>query len=103
MNLKGLIVEWRRISKVYNKEITEKIVYDTTSNNFLSQNSSEIISSKKIEKNKIKKDIEKMLISSIRLKTKLKQQVDLLKRNIVIDENYVLEELKKSLTLKVKL
>jgi len=40
-----------------------------------------------------------MLISSIRLKRKLKQQVECFKRNIVIDENFVLEELKKSLKL----
>ncbi len=68
-----------------------------SSKNIVTTNETVLIT--KNDKTSIKKEIEKMLISSIRLKTKLKQQVDSLKRNIIIDENLVMEELKKSLKL----
>lgn len=74
-----------------------KYIETLSSKNIVNTNENVLIT--KNDKLPVKKEIEKMLISSIRLKTKLKQQVDSLKRNIIIDENLVLEELKKSLKL----
>jgi len=99
INLKGVIIEWRMVNKLYQKhlEMESKYIETLSSKNIVNTNENVLIT--KNDKLPVKKEIEKMLISSIRLKTKLKQQVDSLKRNIIIDENLVLEELKKSLKL----
>jgi hypothetical protein len=87
------------MNKLYQKHLEMELNYIETlsSKNIVTTNETVLIT--KNDKTSIKKEIEKMLISSIRLKTKLKQQVDSLKRNIIIDENLVMEELKKSLKL----
>ena len=87
------------VNKLYQKhlEMESKYIETLSSKNIVNTNENVLIT--KNDKLPVKKEIEKMLISSIRLKTKLKQQVDSLKRNIIIDENLVLEELKKSLKL----
>ena len=87
------------MNKLYHKHLEMELNYIETlsSKNIVTTNETVLIT--KNDKTPIKKEIEKMLISSIRLKTKLKQQVDSLKRNIIIDENLVMEELKKCLKL----
>lgn len=87
------------MNKLYQKHLEMELNYIETlsSKNIVTTNETVLIT--KNDKTPIKKEIEKMLISSIRLKTKLKQQVDSLKRNIIIDENLVMEELKKCLKL----
>ena len=92
INLKELIIEWRRLYKQYHqKENLEryKEIEDANKN----KNVELILNERKKEKEEKHRQIKEVLIEAVRLKTKLKSQLDDLKSNIKIDEKVVLEHL----------
>ena len=92
ISLKELIIEWRRLYKHYHqKENLEryKEVEDVNKN----KNVELILNERKKEKEEKHRQIKEVLIEAVRLKTKLKSQLDDLKSNIKIDEKVVLEHL----------
>jgi hypothetical protein len=92
ISLKELIIEWRRLYKQYHqKENLEryKEIEDANKN----KNVELILNERKKEKEEKHRQIKEVLIEAVRLKTKLKSQLDDLKSNIKIDEKVVLEHL----------
>ena len=92
ISLKELIIEWRRLYKLYHqKENLEKYkeIEDVNKN----KNVELILNERKKEKEEKHRQIKEVLIEAVRLKTKLKSQLDDLKSNIKIDEKVVLEHL----------
>ena len=92
ISLKELIIEWRRLYKQYHqKENLEryKEIDDTNKN----KNVELLLNERKKEKEEKHRQIKEVLIEAVRLKTKLKSQLDDLKSNIKIDEKVVLEHL----------
>ena len=92
ITLKELIIEWRRLYKQYHqKENLEryKEIEDINKN----KNVELILNERKKEKEEKHRQIKEVLIEAVRLKTKLKSQLDDLKSNIKIDEKIVLEHL----------
>ena len=92
ITLKELIIEWRRLYKQYHqKENLEryKEIEDINKN----KNVELILNERKKEKEEKHRQIKEVLIEAVRLKTKLKSQLDDLKSNIKIDEKVVLEHL----------
>ena len=95
ISLKELIIEWRRCYKLYHKnELLEK--YKEREDINKNKNAELILAERKKEKEEKQKEIKEVLIEAVKLKTKLKSQLDDLKSNIKIDENIVLEHLKKA-------
>ncbi len=95
ISLKELVIEWRRLYKHYHqKEILEKykIKEDVNKN----KNIESIIRERKKEKLEKHKIIKEVLIEAVKLKTKLKSQLNDLKSNIKIDEHIVLEHLSRA-------
>ena len=94
VTLKGLVIEWRRLYKKYQREYLDK--YKETED--LNKNKSEemILNERKKEKEEKQNQIKEVLIEAVRLKTKLKTQLDDLKSNIKIDEKVVLEHLSRA-------
>ena len=95
ISLKELKIEWRRLYKQYHqKEILElyKEKEDTNKN----KNVELILNERKKEKEEKHREIKEVLIEAVRLKTKLKSQLDDLKSNIKIDEKVVLEHLRRA-------
>ena len=92
LSLKELIIEWRILYKrYYQKETLEKYKEQEDSNK--NKNAEMILNEKKKEKEEKQNQIKEVLIEAVRLKTKLKTQLDDLKSNIKIDEKVVLEHL----------
>ena len=92
ISLKELIIEWRRLYKKYHQnENLEmyKEIEDVNKN----KNVELILNERKKEKEEKHRQIKEVLIEAVRLKTKLKSQLDDLKSNIKIDEKVVLEHL----------
>ena len=93
IRLKELIIEWRRLYKQYhqkeNLERYKEIEEDTNKN----KNVELALNERKKEKEEKHRQIKEVLIEAVRLKTKLKSQLDDLKSNIKIDEKVVLEHL----------
>ena len=92
ISLKELIIDWRRLYKQYHqKENLEKYkeIEDINKN----KNVELILNERKKEKEEKHRQIKEVLIEAVRLKTKLKSQLDDLKSNIKIDEKVVLEHL----------
>ena len=92
ISLKELIIEWRRLYKKYHQnENLEmyKEIEDVNKN----KNVELILNERKKEKEEKHRQIREVLIEAVRLKTKLKSQLDDLKSNIKIDEKVVLEHL----------
>ena len=96
IRLKELIIEWRRLYKQYhqkeNLERYKEIEEDTNKN----KNVELALNERKKEKEEKHRQIKEVLIEAVRLKTKLKSQLDDLKSNIKIDEKVVLEHLKRA-------
>ena len=95
ISLKELIVDWRRLyKKFHQKENLEryKEIEDANKN----KNVELILNERKKEKEEKHRQIKEVLIEAVRLKTKLKNQLDDLKSNIKIDEKVVLEHLKRA-------
>ena len=92
ISLKELIIEWRRLYKKYHqKENLEK--YKEIEDDNKNKNVELILNERKKEKEEKHRQIKEVLIEAVRLKTKLKSQLDDLKSNIKIDEKVVLEHL----------
>ena len=92
ISLKELIIEWRRLYKQYHqKENLEK--YKEIDDANKNKNVELILNERKKEKEEKHRQIKEVLIEAVRLKTKLKSQLDDLKCNIKIDEKVVLEHL----------
>ena len=92
ISLKELIIEWRRLYKQYHqKENLEK--YKEVEDTNKTKNVELILNERKKEKEEKHRQIKEVLIEAVRLKTKLKSQLDDLKSNIKIDEKVVLEHL----------
>ena len=95
ISLKELIIEWRRLYKQYHqKENLEK--YKEIDDANKNKNVELILNERKKEKEEKHRQIKEVLIEAVRLKTKLKSQLDDLKSNIKIDEKVVLEHLRRA-------
>jgi hypothetical protein len=73
----------------------DEVKFGKSSNNFRSAQGSPIGSPKllKMETDEIKKQIKKVLVTSIRLKMKLQKQNEYLRHKSIIDEKVILEHL----------
>ena len=92
ISLKELIIEWRRLYKQYHqKENLEK--YKEIDDANKNKNVELILNERKKEKEEKHRQIKEVLIEAVRLKTKLKSQLDDLKSNIKIDAKVFLEHL----------
>ena len=95
ISLKELTIEWRRLYKLYHqKEILEKYKENDDINK--NKNVELLLNERKKEKEEKHREIKEVLIEAVRLKTKLKSQLDDLKSNIKIDEKVVLEHLSRA-------
>ena len=95
ITLKELIIDWRRLYKQYHqRENLER--YKEVEDASKTKNVELILNEKKKEKEEKHRQIKEVLIEAVRLKTKLKNQLDDLKSNIKIDEKVVLEHLKRA-------
>jgi hypothetical protein len=95
ISLKELIIEWRRLYKQYHRfETQEKYKENEDINK--SKNVELLLNERKREKEEKQREIKEVLIEAVRLKTKLKTQLDDLKSNIKIDEKVVLEHLSRA-------
>ena len=95
ITLKELIIDWRRLYKQYHqRENLER--YKEVEDASKSKNVELILNERKKEKEEKHRQIKEVLIEAVRLKTKLKNQLDDLKSNIKIDEKVVLEHLKRA-------
>ncbi len=98
MELKSFIVHWRILSKAFNQRQTNgnkdvKLKRIASASKIVVRSQSPCV---KIDKKEVKKQIKKVLVNSIRLKMKLKQQITSLKNKLIIDEKVILENLKLS-------
>ena len=92
---KELNIEWRRLYKQYHQnENLEK--YKEKDDINKNKNVELILNERKKEKEEKQKEIKEVLIEAVRLKTKLKSQLDDLKSNVKIDEKIVLEHLSRA-------
>ena len=95
ITLKELIIDWRRLYKQYHqRENLER--YKEVEDASKTKNVELILNERKKEKEEKHRQIKEVLIEAVRLKTKLKNQLDDLKSNIKIDEKVVLEHLKRA-------
>ena len=95
ITLKQLVIDWRRLYKQYHQnEILEK--YKEKEDVNKNKNVELILNERKKEKEEKHREIKEVLIEAVRLKTKLKSQLDDLKSNIKIDEKIVLEHLSRA-------
>ena len=95
ISLKELVIDWRRLYKQYHQnEILEK--YKEKEDVNKNKNVELILNERKKEKEEKHREIKEVLIEAVRLKTKLKSQLDDLKSNIKIDEKIVLEHLRRA-------
>ena len=95
ISLKELVIEWRRLYKQYHQnEILER--YKEKEDVNKNKNVELILNERKKEKEEKHREIKEVLIEAVRLKTKLKSQLDNLKSNIKIDEKIVLEHLSRA-------
>ena len=95
ISLKELVIEWRRLYKQYHQnEILER--YKEKEDVNKNKNVELILNERKKEKEEKHREIKEVLIEAVRLKTKLKSQLDDLKSNIKIDEKVVLEHLSRA-------
>ena len=92
ISLKELIIEWRRLYKKYHQNENLEIYKEIEDVN-KNKNVELILNERKKEKEEKHRQIKEVLIEAVRLKTKLKSQLDDLKSNIKIDEKVVLEHL----------
>ena len=95
ISLKELVIEWRRLYKKYHHR--EKLEnYKEKEDLNKNKNEEMILNERKKEKEEKQNQIKEVLIEAVRLKTKLKSQLDDLKSNIKIDEKVVLEHLSRA-------
>ncbi len=98
MELKSFIVQYRIVLKAYNNKIERKKVPLSPgkgTGKITSPSGGQILNANQLNnKFEIQKQIKKVLVNSIRLKMKLKEQVTCLKQKIVIDEKVIMDNLK---------
>ena len=95
ISLKQLVIDWRRLYKQYHQnEILEK--YKEKEDVNKNKNVELILNERKKEKEEKHREIKEVLIEAVRLKTKLKSQLDDLKSNIKVDEKIVVEHLSRA-------
>ena len=94
MDIKNFDIEYRRLNKLYKqRDIKERY---STQEPPPKKDMEIIVKERQNEKNEKKKDIKEVLIEAVRLKIKLKNQLDNLKSKVKIDENIVIEQLLKA-------
>ena len=94
MDIKNFEIEYRRLNKLYlQKDIKEK--YSSQESHFKKDLES-LVKERQNEKNEKKKDIKEVLIEAVKLKNKLKSQLDNLKSKVKIEEKVVIEQLLKA-------
>ena len=95
ISLKELVIDWRRLYKQYHQnEILER--YKEKEDVNKNKNVELILNERKKEKEEKHREIKEVLIEAVRLKTKLKSQLDNLRSNIKIEEKIVLEHLSRA-------
>lgn len=97
ISLYGLVVEWRLISrslerKDQEQEDREKLIAREQEDKD-KENLNKLIQEREKEKNDRLKEVKDVLIETVRLKMKLKNQLDNLQQKVKIDENIVIENL----------
>ena len=94
MDIKNFDIEYRRLNKMYQqRDIKERYA---TQEIAPKKDMETIVKERQNEKNEKKKDIKEVLIEAVRLKTKLKNQLDNLKSKVKIDGKVVIEQLLKA-------
>ena len=94
IDVKKFDIEYRRLNKLYKqRDIKERY---STQEPPPKKDMETIVKERQNEKNEKKKDIKEVLIEAVRLKTKLKNQLDNLKSKVKIDEKVVIEQLLKA-------
>lgn len=95
IELKAFVVEWRMTQKAYLQKQNEKI-YAINENSKTKKDKVNQVLAKKNEKKEKLDEVKKVLIDTVRLKMKLKNQLDSLQKTIKVDENIVIEHLVKA-------
>ncbi len=94
MDIKNFDIEYRRLNKMYQqRDIKERYAPQEIPPK---KDMEIIVKERQNEKNEKKKDIKEVLIEAVRLKTKLKNQLDNLKSKVKIDGKVVIEQLLKA-------
>ena len=97
ITLKAFIVQWRRLSKAYfQKDIEERYAIKEKEDDKKKKDDVAIVNQRKNEKNERLKEVKEVLIETVRLKTKLKNQLDNLEKKIKVSEKVVIEHLIKA-------
>ena len=90
MDIKNFEIEYRRLNKLYlQKDITSQ-------ESHFKKDLESLVKERQNEKNEKKKDIKEVLIEAVKLKNKLKSQLDNLKSKVKIEEKVVIEQLLKA-------
>lgn len=95
IELKAFIVEWRMIQKAYLQKQNEKLYAVKEQSKGKKDTVNQVIAKKNEKKEKLD-EVKKVLIDTVRLKMKLKTQLDNLQKTIKVDENVVIEHLIKA-------
>jgi hypothetical protein len=94
MDIKNFEIEYRRLNKLYlQKDIKEKY---SSQEPHIKKDLESLVKERQNEKNEKKKDIKEVLIEAVKLKNKLKSQLDNLKSKVKIEEKVVIEQLLKA-------
>ena len=94
IDVKKFDIEYRRLNKLYKqRDVKERY---SVQEQPPKKDMETIVKERQNEKNEKKKDIKEVLIEAVRLKTKLKNQLDNLKSKVKIDEKVVIEQLLKA-------
>ena len=94
MDIKNFEIEYRRLNKLYHqKDIKETYA---TIEQPPKKDMETLLKERQNEKNEKKKDIKEVLIEAVKLKTKLRNQLDNLKSKVKIEQKVVIEQLLKA-------
>ena len=94
MDIKNFEIEYRRLNKLYQqKDIKETYA---TIEQPPKKDMETLLKERQNEKNEKKKDIKEVLIEAVKLKTKLRNQLDNLKSKVKIEQKVVIEQLLKA-------
>lgn len=98
ITLKAFVVQSRRLSKAYSQKDIEKryAIKEKEEDDKKKKDDVAIVDQRKNEKNERLKEIKDVLIETVRLKTKLKNQLNSLEKKIKVSEKVVIEHLIKA-------
>ena len=96
VSLQAFIVEWRRLNKAYQQRDIEERYAVKEDEKKKKEDVNAIVNQRMNEKNERLKEVKDVLIETVRLKTKLKNQLDNLQKKIKISEKVVIEHLVKA-------